>query len=59
MGLPGGLFFLPVESLRVMASPLFVLRRICGINALLDLCTMFAFHDGDVVLALQVEPELR
>jgi hypothetical protein len=28
-------------------------------NALLDLYTMFAFHDGDVVLALQVEPELR
>ena len=33
-------------------------RRIGGVHAFLDFGAAFAFHLGDVVLALQVEPEL-
>jgi hypothetical protein len=34
-------------------------RRVYGMNAFLDLSAALALHDGNVVLALQLEPELR
>src|SRR3954452_18080591 len=47
---------MPCEAKRDLHKPS---RRICGPNALCDFASLLSLHHPDVVLALQVEPELR